>query len=92
MTQAYQKSHTLLLSDKACAQATPSLEVQTQQVQCKHGSAIAAIDKECIEYLTSRGLASDDAQKIVVESFFKQIFEHDEVKKFYTLIQKSKVE
>ncbi len=68
-TKAEQKSHTLLLSTTAFAQAVPALEVLTNEVQCKHGSAIAGINPKLLEYLTSRGIMAADAQDILVTSF-----------------------
>lgn len=67
---AEQKSHTLLLSPTAHAQATPALEVLTKNVQCKHGSAIAGFNKATLEYLTSRGLTRETAEQLLVDSFF----------------------
>lgn len=68
-TVAEQKSHTLVLSDTAFAQATPSLEVLTNDVACKHGSAIATLDEIDIAYLTARGISPQQAEQILVDSF-----------------------
>lgn len=75
-TQAEQKSHTLLLSSTAQAQAVPALEVLTNDVQCKHGSAIAGLDTTLIEYLACRGIQQADAQNILVKSFFLSALEN----------------
>ncbi len=70
-TQAEQKSHTLLLSASARAQATPSLQVLNKQVQAKHGSAIASVQPEQLAYCASRGISPIDAEKLLVESFLR---------------------
>jgi Fe-S cluster assembly scaffold protein SufB len=82
-THAEQKSHTLLLSSTARAQATPSLEVLTKKVQCKHGSAIAACNAKQLEYLASRGIALEDVHKILVESFFLALLDDHDAQEYY---------
>ncbi len=82
-THADQKSHTLLLSAMANAQATPSLEVLTKEVQCKHGSAVAALNATQVEYLASRGIAYHCAQKILVESFFLSALDDQNARDYF---------
>ncbi|MBY0109931.1 MAG: SufD family Fe-S cluster assembly protein [Candidatus Babeliaceae bacterium] len=84
-TRAEQKSHTLLLSEKAHAQAMPALEVLTNDVQCKHGSAVAGINANLIEYLASRGITQDDSQEILVKSFFLSALEDKAAQEFFLL-------
>jgi Fe-S cluster assembly protein SufD len=82
-TRAEQKSHTLLLSATAHAQAVPALEVLTNDVQCKHGSAIAGLNTNLIEYLASRGIAPADAQDILVKSFFLSALEDQNAQDYF---------
>jgi Fe-S cluster assembly protein SufD len=82
-TRAEQKSHTLLLSATANAQAVPALEVLTNDVQCKHGSAIAGINPTLIEYLASRGIAHANAQDILVKSFFLTALDDKKVRDYF---------
>lgn len=83
-THADQKSHTLLLSAAANAQATPSLEVLTKEVQCKHGSAVAALNAMQVEYLACRGITYADAQKILVESFFLSALDDNNARNYFS--------
>ncbi len=82
-TRAEQKSHTLLLSHTAQAQAVPALEVLTNDVQCKHGSAIAGINPNLIEYLASRGIAPADSQDILVKSFLLSELNQKDAQDFF---------
>ncbi len=84
--RAEQKSHTLLLSATAQAQAVPALEVLTNDVQCKHGSAIAGINPNLIEYLASRGISPVQAEDILVESFFLSALEDKAAQDFFKQI------
>jgi Fe-S cluster assembly protein SufD len=47
-TSAYQSTHSLLLSDKARADALPILEIEADDVRCKHGSTTGMVDDEQI--------------------------------------------
>ncbi len=82
-TKAEQKSHMLLLSSTAHAQAVPALEVLTNDVQCKHGSAIAGINPNVLEYVASRGISPADAQDILVQSFFLCMLEDKTAEEFF---------
>lgn len=74
-SSAHQDSAALLLSQLAKARATPALEVQTQEVQCSHGSAFGGIEKDQLYYLQARGISFERAQKMIVEGFFAPLFE-----------------
>lgn len=82
-THAQQKSHTLVLSKDAHMQATPALEVLTDAVHCKHGSAIATLAERELEYLAARGISGENAQKILIESFFYAILDDVKAREFF---------
>jgi Fe-S cluster assembly protein SufD len=72
-TNAYQANHSLLLSPKARADALPILEIEADDVRCKHGSTTGRIDDEQIFYLMSRGLSHQEAQRMIVQGFFETV-------------------
>jgi Fe-S cluster assembly protein SufD len=72
-TNAYQANHNLLLSPKARADALPILEIEADDVRCKHGSTTGRIDDEQIFYLMSRGLSHQAAQRMIVQGFFETV-------------------
>jgi Fe-S cluster assembly protein SufD len=72
-TNAYQSSHNLLLSSKARADAVPILEIEADDVRCKHGATMGRLDDDQIFYLMSRGLSYQEAQRMVVQGFFETV-------------------
>lgn len=72
-TNAYQATHSLLLSPQARADALPILEIEADDVRCKHGSTTGRVDDEQIFYLMSRGLSRQDAQRLIVQGFFETV-------------------
>jgi len=72
-TSAYQSTHSLLLSEKARADALPILEIEADDVRCKHGSTTGRVDDEQVFYLMSRGLSRQEAQRMIVQGFFETV-------------------
>jgi Fe-S cluster assembly protein SufD len=74
-TDAFQESRNLLLSPEAHADAIPGLEILADDVRCTHAAAVAQVDKEQLFYLTSRGLADEDAKSLIIEGFLESLVE-----------------
>ncbi len=72
-TAAYQSSHGLLLSSKARADAIPILEIEADDVRCKHGATTGRIDDDHMFYLMSRGLSYQEAQRMIVSGFLETV-------------------
>lgn len=72
-TDAYQKNRNLLLSSEARVDSVPNLEIKANDVKCSHGSSTSEIGKEELFYLMSRGLSKEQAEKLMVESFFEDL-------------------
>lgn len=72
-TESNQLSKSLLLSDKARADAIPNLEILADDVQSGHGSAIGSIDAEQLFYLQSRGFEHETAENMLVEAFMEEV-------------------
>lgn len=69
---ASQENKTIILDQQAQVISVPALEVETNDVQCAHGSAIGSLNKEHIHYMQSRGLSETQTKKLLFSSFFYQ--------------------
>lgn len=68
-SQAEQYSKSLLLSSDVNDCSIPSLEVKTDDVKCKHGSAATHISDLDKWYLLSKGIDADRASSLIIEGF-----------------------
>jgi Fe-S cluster assembly protein SufD len=74
-TNGYQLSKALILSENSEFNSKPELEIYADDVKCSHGSTTGNIDENSIFYLMSRGLTSDQANKMIVEGFLNEVIE-----------------
>lgn len=73
-TSSYQECRNLLLSPNAGAEPIPVLEIEANDIlRCGHGATAGAIDPTMLFYAQSRGLAGDEAEKMIVRGFFEQV-------------------
>jgi Fe-S cluster assembly protein SufD len=70
---ATQSNKNMLLSKRAQIHSTPALEILTDDVKCKHGSATGQIDAAQLFYLRSRGIEADDATRMLTRAFAASI-------------------
>ncbi len=63
----------MLLSKRAQVHSTPALEILTDDVKCKHGSATGQIDQAQLFYLRSRGIDAQEATRILTRAFAAEI-------------------
>lgn len=73
-TDAYQKNRNLLLSSEARADSIPNLEIKANDVKCSHGASVGQMGEDEMFYLLSRGLTRAQAEKLLVEAFFEDLF------------------
>ena len=59
----------LLLGKSAQIDAVPSLEIEADDVQATHSTAIVPLDERSLFYLASRGVSRDDAMALMVQGF-----------------------
>lgn len=74
-TDAYQTCRTLLLSDSAEAHSMPGLEINADQVKCSHGATSGQISEEELFYLLARGIAAEEARRLIALGFAAQVLE-----------------
>ena len=73
-TDSYEANRNLVLTDGARADSIPNLEIQTGEIQgAGHASATGRFDDEQLFYLQARGIAEDEARRLVVLGFLSEI-------------------
>ncbi|MFW6227996.1 MAG: Fe-S cluster assembly protein SufD [Alkalispirochaeta sp.] len=75
-TDAYLTNNNLLLTDEGRADSIPTLQINTDEVRCSHGSTVGKLDAAQIYYLKIRGYSEEEAKHILVEGFFEEILSH----------------
>ncbi len=68
-TDANQKNHNLLLSEKAEINTKPELVIYADDVKCSHGATVGQLDESAIFYLRTRGLSTKQATEIITQAF-----------------------
>ena len=74
-TDAYQQNRNLVLSREARADSLPNLEIGANDVRCTHGATISQVEEEHLFYLQTRGIPRTEAQKLIVEGFFRPVID-----------------
>ncbi|MCK4800415.1 MAG: Fe-S cluster assembly protein SufD [Anaerolineales bacterium] len=70
----YQANRNLLLNRDARSDSIPGLEILNNDVRCTHGSTVGKIDQEQLFYLLSRGIPRKEAEQLIIQGFFDDIF------------------
>jgi Fe-S cluster assembly protein SufD len=73
-TDTDENNRSLILTEGARADATPFLEIECSDIVAGHGSATGQIDALQLFYLTSRGITRDEALRLIVTGFFREVF------------------
>jgi len=68
----------LLLSDRTRVFSWPALEIKNDEVKASHAATVGRLDRQIIFYLNSRGLGRQEAAKLVVSSFAKDLLKEVE--------------
>jgi Fe-S cluster assembly protein SufD len=71
--RAFQTNRNVTLSDGAGAESVPNLEIENNDVQCSHASAIGPVDEDQRFYLESRGVPPEQAERLIVLGFFDDV-------------------
>ncbi len=74
-TDAYQQNRNLVLSRTARADTIPNLEIKANDVRCTHGATVSQVEPEHVFYLQARGIPYTEAQKLIVEGFFRPVID-----------------
>lgn len=68
-TDGQMTNNNLLLGRLAEVDTKPQLEIYADDVKCSHGATVGRIDDEQLFYLRSRGIAMEEAKKIILYAF-----------------------
>jgi Fe-S cluster assembly protein SufD len=74
-TDSKMMSRALLLSESAEFVNKPELEIFADDVVCGHGATCGQIDREMLFFLRSRGIAREEAQRMLVQAFLAEAIE-----------------
>ncbi|MFY9781282.1 MAG: SufD family Fe-S cluster assembly protein [Candidatus Baltobacteraceae bacterium] len=69
--EASLKDDALLLSEGAHIDSVPALEIAANDVKAFHGATVGAISEDEIFYAQSRGIARDEAERMIALGFFE---------------------
>ncbi|HEX2022992.1 MAG TPA: SufD family Fe-S cluster assembly protein [Candidatus Thermoplasmatota archaeon] len=69
----HQHQETLILSERARADAIPKLDVENNDVSASHGATVGEVDPEQMFYLRSRGFTETGAKRVIVAGFFEPL-------------------
>jgi Fe-S cluster assembly protein SufD len=72
-TSTDENNKSLILTEGARADATPFLEIECADITAGHGSATGQIDARHLFYLESRGIPRDEALRLIVFGFFREV-------------------
>ncbi|MBO3142902.1 Fe-S cluster assembly protein SufD [Dermatophilus congolensis] len=73
-TETYEMNRNLVLTDGPRADSVPNLEIETGEiVGAGHASTTGRFDDEQLFYLMSRGIAEDEARRMIVHAFFAEV-------------------
>ena len=86
-TDAYQQNRNLVLSPTARADSIPNLEIAANDVRCTHGATVSQVEEEHLFYLQARGIERSEAQKLIVEGFFRPVIDRIPVAEIQDFLQ-----
>ncbi len=72
-TDAYLTNNNLVLGDEAQADSIPTLQINTDEVRCSHGSTTGKLDSRHMFYLESRGYSPEEARHLLIQGFFEEV-------------------
>ena len=70
--EASQLNKNILLGKAARVNSMPWLEIDASDIKCEHGATTGTLDKEQLFYLTSRGIPTNQARKILLKAFMAE--------------------
>jgi Fe-S cluster assembly protein SufD len=77
---AYQTNRNVLLSETAKAHSVPNLEILTNDpVRCGHAASVGPVSEEELFYLQTRGIPPDEAERLIVTGFFREVLDRVEL-------------
>jgi Fe-S cluster assembly protein SufD len=77
---AYQTNRNVLLSETAKAHSVPNLEILTNDpTRCGHAASVGPVDENELFYLQTRGISPEEAERLIVFGFFREVLDRVEL-------------
>jgi Fe-S cluster assembly protein SufD len=89
---AFQTNRNLVLTEGADARSVPNLEIEADDVKCSHASTVGPVDDDQLYYLATRGVAPEEAERLIVLGFFDDVFDRLPVPSLVAPLRRSVVE
>jgi len=70
-TDSFLELRVLLLDDISFAAVEPQLEIEANEVSAGHAASVSELDESQVQYLQSRGLSRESAEKEIVDGWLK---------------------
>ena len=70
-SDAAMRDDALLLSRDSYLDATPALEIETNEVSASHAATVGSLDEEALFYVQSRGIPRAEAARLIALAFFE---------------------
>jgi Fe-S cluster assembly protein SufD len=77
-TIAHQNNQAILLDDGAYMASKPQLEIYIDDLEASHGSTTGQLDEKALFYLRSRGIAEEEARKMLILAFANTLIDRIE--------------
>lgn len=85
-TDAKQTNRNLLLSGSAVINTKPELQIYADDVRCTHGATIGQLEENALFYLRSRGIGKDDARRLLIHAFAREIIDRIQLKELRAVL------
>jgi Fe-S cluster assembly protein SufD len=86
-TDAKQTNRNLLLSGDAVINTKPELQIYADDVRCTHGATIGQLEENALFYLRSRGIGQEEARRILVHAFAREIIDRIKLKDLCAVLE-----
>jgi Fe-S cluster assembly protein SufD len=90
LCDAYQTNRNILLSETARAHSVPNLEILTNDpTRCGHAASVGPVDENELFYLQTRGIPRDEAVRLIVTGFFREVLDRVELEEIRTTLERA---
>ena len=86
-SDAQQSNHNLVLAPEAHADSVPNLDIAENDVRCSHASTVGPLDEDQRYYLESRGVSPEDAERLLIRGFFRDLLDRSELRSAAELVR-----
>lgn len=87
---AYQTNRNILLSETARAHSVPNLEILTNDpTRCGHAASVGPVGEDELFYLMSRGISREEAERLIVFGFFREVLDRVELEEIRTGLERA---